>query len=254
MALPHNDSEIPQILKILKTLLKSKGVLYKNIADELGVSETTIKRYLTGHNLTLEILERLARFIGMRLSDITDLATEKTENFRQLQHDSEEALAREPFLAALFHLIARGFNPATLQRDFSIDAAEMNRFLTTLDRLGLIQLFPNNRVRVTASKHFDVERGGPLTRLAQETILNEVFQKFDVASPNWVMSYTKLSPASIERVREMMRDMVIAFDALGKADRDLPADLSQWKGLFLTLHPVDIGKLRDWPGTPPPKP
>ena len=141
-SLKQDTSEIPLILKTLKNLLKSKGILYHDVAESMGVSETTVKRYLTGHSLTIDILESLCGIVDLRLSDLLELSQEEAAGDPVLTLEEEESLAQDAFLSSLFYMLSRGLAPSILQRDFQISDAEMNGYLTKLDRLGLIQLFP----------------------------------------------------------------------------------------------------------------
>jgi len=244
--LKNDASEMPAILATLKTLFKSRNLLYHDVATILGKSETTVKRYLTGHCLTFEILESLCHVVDLRLSDVLEIAREESED-SVLSPEEEQQLAREPFLAALFYMLAQGLTPAILQRDFKIGDADMNGYLTALDRIGLIKLFPYNRVRLRVSRNFDVQRGGPLMRLAHEAILKGFFDAFETASPDWSFAYAKLSASSLERARELIRNFIIALEKIADGDRELPIDLAQWYGMLFMLRPVDIGGLRNWP-------
>jgi transcriptional regulator with XRE-family HTH domain len=242
--LKQDQSEIPVLLRGLKSLLKVKGLLYHDVAARLGVSETTVKRYLTGHSLTVEILEELCRVVDVRLSDLLAIAQDEPEP-PVLSPEEEEFLARDAFLSGIFYLLARGYTPAVIQRDFRLPDAEMNGYLTALDRLGLIRLFPYNRVRVLIGRNFDVQKGGALMKMAHDTMLKDFFDKFDVAMPDWLFGYGKLSPASLERVRELARNFMVAFDDIAEADRELTLDLAQWYGFFFMLRPVDLAGLRN---------
>ncbi len=241
--LMDEGSEIPAVLYTLKNLFKAKGLLYHDIAETLGTSETSVKRYLTGHNVTLETLEALCRIVGLRLSDVIEMAQEETE-WSVLSLEEEQFLATEPFLAALFYMLSQGLTPAILQRDFGIGDAEMNDYLGTLDRLGLIKLFPYNRIKLRVSRNFNVQQGGPLMRLAYETLLKDFFENFEIDNPDWSFTYAKLSDSSLERVRELVRNFVIAFERIADADRELPSDIAKWYGFLSMLRPVDIGGLR----------
>ena len=77
--LDNERTEIPAILGTLKRLYRSKGILYRDVARMLDLSETTVKRYLTGHGLTVEILESLCRIVGLRMSDAFAIAQEDIE-------------------------------------------------------------------------------------------------------------------------------------------------------------------------------
>ena len=243
--LKQEQSEIPKLLHGLKTLLKARGLLYHDVAERLGVSETTIKRYLTGHSLTLEILEDLCGVVDVQLSDLLAFAQEELEQ-PVLTSAEEEVLAQDAFLSGIFYLLARGYTAAIIQRDFRLSDADMNGYLTTLDRLGLIRLFPYNRVRVLVGRNFNVQKGGAMAKLAHDAMLKDFFGRFEVTMPDWLFGYGKLSPSSLERVRELARNFMVAFDDIAEADRELTLDLAQWYGFFFMLRPVDIAGLRDW--------
>lgn len=243
--LKPDQSEIPPLLRALKSLLKVKGLLYHDVAEKLGVSETTVKRYLTGHSLTVEILEDLCRIVDVRLSDLLAMSQEEPEQ-PILSPEEEEFLAKDAFLSGIFYLLSRGFTPAIIQRDFQLTDAEMNGYLTALDRLGLIRLFPYNRVRVMVGRNFNVQKGGAMMKLAHDAILKDFFGKFEVAMPDWLFGYGKLSPSSLERVRELARNFLEAFDAIAEADRELTLDLAQWYGFFYMCRPVDLAGLKNW--------
>ncbi len=244
-SLKQDHSEIPSLLRALKSLLKAKGLLYHDIAERLGVSETTVKRYLTGHGLSVDILEDICRVVDARLSDLLEISRGEMEQ-AALSPDTEETLTKDAFLAGVFYLLVRGLSPATVQRDFNLTDAEINGYLTTLDRLGLIRLFPYNRVRVMVGRNFNVQTGGPMARLAHEALLKDFFSKFDVAMPDWLFAFGKLSPSSLERVRELARNFQEGFDEIAQTDRELPLDLAQWYGFFYMLRPVDLTRLKDF--------
>jgi transcriptional regulator with XRE-family HTH domain len=248
-SIKQDHSEIPSLLRALKSLLKANGLLYHDVAERLGVSETTVKRYLTGHSLTVDILEDLCRVVDARLSDLLAISREEIEQV-ELSLDAEQILSSDAFLACIFYLLARGLTPAVVQRDFKLTDAEINGYLTTLDRLGLIRLFPYNRVRVLVGRNFNVQIGGPMARLAHESLLKDFFNKFDVAMPDWQFAFGKLSPSSSERVRELARNFMEACDDVAKADAELPLDLAQWHGFFFMLQPVDLAALKHWSPRP----
>ncbi|HEX4507713.1 MAG TPA: helix-turn-helix transcriptional regulator [Alphaproteobacteria bacterium] len=243
--LKQDQSELPLALTALKSLLKAKGLLYRDIAEQLGLSETTVKRYLTGQSLTFEILERLCRIVGVRVSDLMAMAQEEPEQ-PVLTQEEEAFLSKDAFLSGLFYLLSRGYTPAIVQRDFKLTDAELNGYLTALDRMGLIQLFPYNRVRVLVGPNFNVQKGGALMRLAHDAMLKDFFSSFDVGMPDWLFGYGKLSPSSLERVRELARDFIQAFDKIAETDRELTLDMAAWHSFFFILRPVDLAALKDW--------
>jgi transcriptional regulator with XRE-family HTH domain len=240
MSLDRDTSEIDLLLKALKTIFKSRGLFYQHVADAMGVSETTVKRYLTGHGLTVEILERLCRVADLRISDLVSAIREGGAELPPLTHADEEKLAQEPFLATLFYLIAKGHSPQSLQADFKLDDVEMNRYLTKLDRWGLIQLFPFNRIRMRVCPLFHVEKGGPLARSARQDSLSRMFSDFNLRADDWAFSIDKLSPSSVEKARLLQREFIDALAKIAEQDRDLSRESADYHGVFVLMKPIAI--------------
>jgi hypothetical protein len=85
-----------------------------------------------------------------------------------------------------------------------------------------------------------------MVRLAHDALIKDFFNEFDVMMPDWLFGFGKLSPSSLERVRELARNFIEAFDAIAEADRELTLDLADWYGFFYMLRPVDLASLKTW--------
>jgi transcriptional regulator with XRE-family HTH domain len=240
MSLDRKSSEIHVLLRTLKNIFKSRGLLYQHVAEAIGVSETTVKRYLTGHGLTVDILERLCRVAELRISDLVAVVREAEAELPPLTHADEERLAAEPFLACLFYFIAKGHSPQSLQADFKLNDAEMNRYLTRLDRWGLIQLYPFNRIRMKVSPLSQVERGGPLARSARQDSLEGMVHTFDLCNDVWSFSIDKLSTASVEKATRLLREFTDALAKIAEEDRALSRESAEYHGVFVLMKPIDI--------------
>jgi transcriptional regulator with XRE-family HTH domain len=238
--LDRDSSEIDVMLKTLKSIFKSRGLLYQDIAEAIGVSETSVKRYLTGHGLTVEILERLCRAVNLRFSDLVTIVRAEEARLPPLSHRDEERLAEDHTLAMMFYLIAKGHSPQSVQADFNLTDAELNKYLTKLDRWGLIQLYPFNRVRMRVSPLFQVERGGPLARSARQVSLDCMFQNFDLSADDWTFSIDKLSPASVEKARQLLREFTDALAKIAEQDRTLSRTSAAYHGVFVLMKPIPV--------------
>ena len=86
-----------------------------------------------------------------------------------------------------------------------------------------------------------------MAKLAHDAMIKDFFSKFDMATPDWQFSFGKLSPSSLERVRELARNFMDAFDTIAEADRDLTLDLADWYGFFCMFRPIDLAGLKNWP-------
>lgn len=240
------QSEIPLILKTVKNLFKARGLLYQDAAKRLGVSETTVKRYLTGHGLTVDILEKICGLIDVRLTDLLDMARGPDRSLPDLSERKERDLANDPFLAALFYLLSQGYAAEALQRDFGLSDEQLSDYLATLERLRLIERFPFNRIKVKVRRDFTVMPGGPLMKLARETLLRDLIKRFEITDKDWMVTYAKLSATSVQKIRELQQELLKAISAIAAHDQDLPPDVAAWNGFVFMMRPVDIGGLRNW--------
>jgi transcriptional regulator with XRE-family HTH domain len=68
------NSAIPTILAVLKREFHARDIKYRHIANALGSSEITIKRYMNGRGLTVDVLERLSAVLGISIYDLMDTA------------------------------------------------------------------------------------------------------------------------------------------------------------------------------------
>ena len=51
---------------------KAKGITLQDLADKLGVARSTLANTLTKKNPTLETLEKIAKALGVKVSDLLD--------------------------------------------------------------------------------------------------------------------------------------------------------------------------------------
>lgn len=243
---PGIASSIPVILDTLKQLYRAKGWRYRDVAEALGISEVTVKRYMSGHGLTLELLEQLCGVVDLAVFDLLDLARRgQGSTAGDLSLEQEEALAKDTFLSVFFFLLMRGWLPNELKEEFGLADWEVNKYLTKLDSLELIRLYPMNKVKFT-KKPARVKPGGPLMR-SFDTKVRREFLNFSAADPElpWMFSYHRLSPASVAHVCEHMNKLMNVISQLAENDRVLPKSAASWQGVMFLMRPVDIGKWRD---------
>src|SRR5262249_35620568 len=71
---------VKKMITVLRRTLKSRSLRYREVAERLGMSESSIKRHLTGQGVTLNGLERLAAVVDLDLLSLAVLATQESDN------------------------------------------------------------------------------------------------------------------------------------------------------------------------------
>lgn len=84
-------SETEQLHNCLKSLIRQKGYKYKDIANELALSEASVKRLFKQQGLSIFRTEKICRLIGIDFSDLL-LAIQNNSNYISELSPSQESL------------------------------------------------------------------------------------------------------------------------------------------------------------------
>jgi DNA-binding Xre family transcriptional regulator/DNA-binding MarR family transcriptional regulator len=235
-------SHSASMLGYLREVLHTRRMRYADVAALMGVSEKTIKRYVTGRGVTLPVLERLCATVGMSLGELSELAGAADEGETPWTTDAQEAIiASEPKLAIVLALLTNGWTPARIQREGLASPSDMNAILVRLDRLGLITLYPNNRTILRTRIRLVDTASAPLRRVISEAGAR-VIGSLDLFDPDalWRLNYARLGPASIVRVAKRLDAFLLEVAELSRQDMDLSGDQVKWYAIcgVVTEHEV----------------
>ena len=161
------------IIQYLKIRAKSLGITQGALAKGLGVSLPTVKRWYSGKGITIPNLKALCDYLGCSMSEvITSVEAPATKSFTySLQQ--EEALAKEPRLLAFFDHLVRGKSVSSIKAKFQLSEVKVTSLLLKLDKLGLLEVHPNNRVRLKSKGEPSWLPHGPLAQHFRHHILKD---------------------------------------------------------------------------------
>lgn len=242
---PGNNEDVARLLGALKLVLRQKGIRQLQLADELNVSEATVRRYLSGQGLTLHVLSQICQIADIRIVDLAEMAHNDQDGLiHRLSLKQEQGVAENVMCAFLFYLLRYGWAPDEVKAECGLSDAQLIMHLTKLDRLGLIRLMPNNKVRLLTVKYPDWHKGGPVRRTFDRTARN-LFQSIDYNGPEaiWEMETLKLSRASKLQLDLLMKDFVGAVRALALDDRRQQRAQTEWHCIIAASHPVDLQQM-----------
>lgn len=233
------QSDIPQILLTLKNALRGKGLTYRAIAEELGVHEATVKRNLNGRGISLEFLERVCDVADLRISELLEFSKESQESRQHhVSTRQETELSSNLRTTFFFLLLQRKWTPEDIRREFQLTEAQLIQHLVRLDRLNLIKLLPNNRVRLLIAKFPKWQTGGPI-RQSFNRWLGQQFAQMDYPRGVFEAETVKIAPSSLPLVQSLMKDFSEAIVRIGERDRQLDSSQSHWYSFLVAARPVD---------------
>lgn len=232
-------SQTSQLLDALKKCLRAKGLTYQDVAEALGISEASVKRVFSQKTFTLSRLEDVCRFLDMSIYDLARMTKMYgEEESTVLTVTQEEALAADSSLLTYFYLLLLGRKPEGIAREYGLHKLTETRILTRLDRLKLIDLFPNNRARLLVSRRIVWRPDGPIRRQYERQVKAQFLDYPFKDRDEWLsLETTELSDASVKVLTRQLDRLAHEFDELAELDMNLPRKQKRSFGLMLALRP-----------------
>ncbi len=225
----------------LKRLLKAGGVTYAALAPQLGLSEATIKRMFSRRDMTLERLEQVCAVLDIGLAELAREAGQKRAALAELDAEVERALVDDPALLLALYLVLSRWTQAEVLARYRFTEVEWTHLLTRLDRLGVIELQPGNRVRLLTARNFRWRIDGPMQRFFQQRLLPAYFAaSFAQPQERIVLLSGMVSPESADRMQARLNELAEQFDLLMVQDGVLPAAQRVGVSLVLAQRPWSL--------------
>ncbi len=199
------------LVDVLKRELRARGVTYAQVARKLRLSEASIKRMFSKRDFTLKRLDEICQLTNADFSDLARILHQEEPLLSQLSWEQEKDIVSS---GKLFLVAVCALNHATLEQivaAYDIEKAECIQLLLRLDRLGFIQLQPNNRIKLLVSHNFSWMPDGPIQRFFNQQAHNEYFRsRFDRRHEYMVVVNGMLSrdssAAMVSRLKRVARE------------------------------------------------
>ena len=135
------------LLDRIKQSLQTKRVTYREVAAQLSVAESTVKRWFSTGQLSLSQLDQLCDLLGLSIDELIKTADEN--RMREVfDRKHEEFFAANEKALVIFYLLSAGLKPRKILDSYGFEEAELNRVLLQLDKNGLIELGIGDRIRL----------------------------------------------------------------------------------------------------------
>ena len=162
-----------RLIETLKKVIKSRGLTYKDLAKSLKLSEANLKRAFSKQTFTLQRLEAICRILEI---DFYELAKQAKGNIQDvldcLTLEQEKALAEDSALFTVFYLVLSGMSVRQIENNYEFQG-KIQQLLLKLDRLKLIELHPQGRIKLLIATNVRWLPHGPLNEKYESVIKQE---------------------------------------------------------------------------------
>jgi len=231
-------SQTTQLISTLKKCLKAKGMTYRQVARALGLSEASVKRLFSEQTFSLKRLEEICNLLDLNFYDLAKLSANSEGDPTLLTLEQEIALSENPKLLVYAYLLVNGRDPAGIVQDYNISEAESLQYLLELDRLKIIELYPDNRVRLLTEKNVAWRKDGPMAKTYENRARKEFMDAtFDQLDERLGFITGKLSEGSRSVMLKKIDRLLKEYFELTEIDKALPQERSKNTGLLIAFRP-----------------
>ncbi len=212
-----------KMIETLKKKLRGSGVTYQKLATHLELSESSIKHMFSTGNINLKRMDAICAVIGLELSELASITEAEEPKTDALTLDQEKELIADDKFLLTAYCIVNYWTVEEITTQYAISETECIRYLAKMDKMQLIELQPENRVRLRISNNFNWQPNGPIERYfrgqVQEHFLDATFnQKGDL---RLVLNGCLSVNARLQLIKKI-KDLSEYFHELSWTDRKLP--------------------------------
>lgn len=201
----------------LRNILKARGITYKEIANQLEMSESGVKKTLTSKDISFNKLENILKIAKIDFKTLLSMADDETKRYVKLTKEQDD----------FFHKNIKHYNFLVQLQHFEMDIkilkkthpkmphAKIEKYITDLENIGLIKRHEN-------TIQSEITNGFRHGKKLEETILkhtNKVFLKklenIDNGKKNSSLFYGvgkfSLSPESLIEFKKAQKALLREF-------------------------------------------
>jgi DNA-binding Xre family transcriptional regulator len=233
--------ETKSVIDMLKRALKFHMVTYADIAYELNLSEASVKRMFAKQHFTIERLESICSMVNLNFTDLVRLVDEDQHRLSNLTPEQEEELVSDLKFLLIAICTQSNWTFEEIISYYKFSEPECVKYLARLDKLGLIQLLPNNRIRQMVSKDFRWLSRGPIEKFF-EKVAQSKFLESHFTRPGEIRLFKNgmLSRVSVNILRNKVEMLAREFTSFQYDDARLSADERINTGLMIAIRPWEL--------------
>jgi len=240
-------STTQDLVTALKAELKAVGITYADLAEALGMAESSIKRmFAKGGDMPLSRIDEVLRLLKMDFAELARQVADAQPLRRALTAEQEAAVVADRRLLLLAICCLSQWTFEQMVTTYTFTEAECLRYLLQLDRLGIIELRPLNRYRLKVAKGFQWRPNGPVMHYFRQHVADDYFSGgFDGEGETLMLVHGQigksLAAGFVERLQRVGQD----FAQQHLADQKLPPDQRRPYTLVVAMRSWLFAAFRD---------
>ncbi|MBK6293851.1 MAG: helix-turn-helix transcriptional regulator [Rhodoferax sp.] len=230
-------STTADLVLALKRELKAVQMTYADLAVELGMAESSVKRMLAKGDMPLSRIDAICRALRLDFAELARRVADAQPLLAQLTEAQERAVVADRKLLLVAINVLSQWTLEQMVAHYRLTEAECVKYMVQLDRIGIIELKPLNRYRLKLAKTFRWRPHGPVMDYFREHAALDYFSgRFDGHGEGLLLVHGSVSrglaPSFLERLQRVAQD----FAQQHQADQKLAAKEREGYTLLLAMR------------------
>jgi len=235
-------STTADLVAALKKELKTAQMTYADLAQALGMAESSVKRMLAKGDMPLSRIDAICRALALDFADLARRVADNQPLLSQLTQEQERAVVADKKLLLCAICVLSQWTLEQITSAYRITEAEVVRAWVQLDRIGIIELRPLNRYRLKLAKTFRWRPHGAVMDYFREHALLDYFSGgFDGPGEGLLLVHGSISRSLAPSFRERMQRVAQDFAQQHLADQKLADKDLQGYTLLLGMRSWEFG-------------
>ena len=218
-------SSTHDLVNALKAELRRAGITYAQLAAELGLAESSVKRIFSKGDMPLSRVDEVLAVLKMDFADLARQVALASPLRRELTLAQERAVVADPKLLLAAICVLSQWTLEQMVQTYTLSKPQAVACLLALDKLGIIELRANNRYRLKIDKTFRWRPDGPVMQFFRDHAVGDYFSGgFDGQGELLMLVHGQISPGQAALFNERLQRLAQDFAHQHLADQKLPAE------------------------------
>jgi DNA-binding Xre family transcriptional regulator len=234
-------STTADLVLALKKELKAAQMTYADLAQGLGMAESSVKRMLAKGDMALSRIDAICRVLKLDFAELARRVADAQPLLRELTQEQERAVVADKKLLLCAICVLSQWTLEQITAEYRLTQAECIKYFVALDRIGIIELRPLNRYRLKLAKTFRWRPHGPVMDYFREHAVLDYFSGgFDGQAEGLLLVHGAVSraiaPSFVDRLQRVAQD----FAQQHQADQKLPPREREGYTLVLAMRSWEL--------------
>jgi DNA-binding Xre family transcriptional regulator len=229
------------LIATLKQELRKQRINYRQVAEVLELSETSVKRLFSDEAFSIKRLERVCEMLDLDISDLIHLMEKNIDLTTQLSVEQEQELVSDVKLLLMALLLMNKLQFEDIVGIYEITEPEGIQLLARLDRMKLIELQPGNRVKLMVSPNFEWLPRGPIQQFFESRVQSEFLESsFTRPGEFRVFASGMISTSANAEIMRKMQHLAQEMHDINLESEALPLEQRFGTSLMMAIRPWEI--------------